>query len=104
MANLVPSPMYQALSDLYATVQPDCPTIAGALSKADRQMAGGNGDVWVGPAARQWESILSGHSADLSRQANAFEQEVHSALARQPQQVTPERARMENLILSGGLG
>lgn len=103
MADLVSSPMYQALSDLCTAVQKDCPTVANALAGADKQMAGGNGDVWVGPEARQWGSELSSRSTGLARQASGFEAEVRSALAQQPQKVTPEQAHMENLILSGRL-
>ena len=101
MADLVPSPMYQALSELYAAVSKDCETVAGALSGADKQMAGGNGQVWTGPEARQWGSELSGHSAGLSKQANGFEDYVRGELARQPKQVTTDQARLENRILAG---
>jgi hypothetical protein len=101
MADLVPSPLHRALSELYAVVQNGCGTVANALSSADKQMAGGSSDTWTGPAARQWASELSGHSIDLSKQATEFADYVRSELARQPDQVTPDEARTESRMLTG---
>jgi hypothetical protein len=100
MTGLVPSPMYQALSSLCAAVEQDVSSVADALQKANTLMAGGTGEVWTGPAAEAWGRELQWHSGDLSTQAQGFLDEVRSQLAGQPQEVTPEQARIEGLILS----
>jgi hypothetical protein len=104
VADLVTSPMYQALNTLCATVEQEVDTVADALKNASTQMAGGNGDVWTGPVAEEWAGDLSWYSGDLFAQAYAFLAEVRTALASQPRQVSPEQAHAEALFLSGRLG
>jgi hypothetical protein len=103
MADKVPSPMWQALNDLNNSVQRELATVAGALKDADKRMAGGKGDAWVGPTARAWGSQLSGASTDISRQANQFADYVRGQLAAQQKEVTPQQADTERRILAGRL-
>lgn len=103
MADKVPSPMWQALNELNNDVQRELAGVAGALKDADRRMAGGKGEVWVGPTARQWGSDLSGAAGDVATQANAFAEYVSRQLAAQPKEVTQGQANTERLILSGRL-
>ena len=98
----VPSPMHAALSELYANIQRDEPTMANALKNACQQMGGGT--VWYGSAASGWASQLNGYSGDLSGSIDAAVAEVASALAATPPTCSEAQARTEALILSGRLG
>jgi uncharacterized protein YukE len=101
VADKVPSPMWQALNELYNDVSRNLQTVGGALQDADKRMAGGKGLAWVGPTARKWGSELSGASQDTSRQAHAFLDEVHRALTSQPKEVTEDQAYIERRVLAG---
>lgn len=101
MADKVPSPMWQALNQLHIAVQRDLDTVAKALHDADKRMAGGKGEVWVGPTARQWGSDLAGAANDVSRQATGFAAYVHRELAGHPKEVTQAEADTERRILAG---
>lgn len=103
MADKVPSPMWQALSSLDQSVQRELAGVAGALKDADKRMAGGKGEVWVGPTARTWGGQLSGVANDIATQANAFAEEVRRQLASQPKEVTQETADTERRVLAGRL-
>ena len=95
----VPSPMHQALSELYASIQKDQPTMANALKGSCQQM--GSGTVWIGSAADGWNSQLTGYSGNLASSINAAVAEVASALAATPATCTPKEAQVEDWILSG---
>jgi hypothetical protein len=97
----VPSPMHAALSELYASIQKDEPTMANALKDACQQMGGGT--VWYGSAASSWSSELNGYSGDLSGSISAAVTEVASALAATPSTCPEGQARTEAAILSGRL-
>ena len=97
----VPSPMHAALSELYANIQRDEPTMANALKNACQQMGGGY--VWYGSAASGWASQLSGYSGNLSSSVSAAVAEVASALAAVPATCSLAQAKTEQLILSGRL-
>jgi uncharacterized protein YukE len=97
----VPSPMHQALSELYSSIQKDQPTMANALKDTCQRMAGG--DVWIGYAADSWDSELTGRSADLMSNINATVADIQQQLAATPATCTPEEARFENMIISGRL-
>ncbi|SEG73065.1 hypothetical protein SAMN05216223_10967 [Actinacidiphila yanglinensis] len=97
----VPSPMWQALSDLNTEVQKDLATVNGSLKDADKRMAGGKGAVWVGPTARTWAADLTGAANDVTTQANAFAAYVSSELAAHPKEVTQAEADSERRVLSG---
>lgn len=101
MADKVPSPMWQALSDLNTEVQKDLATVNGSLKDADNRMAGGKGEVWVGPTARTWASDLTGAANDITTQANAFAEYVSRELASHPKEVTQAKADSERRVLSG---
>jgi hypothetical protein len=95
----VPSPMHAALSALYASIQKDEPTMAGALKNTCQQMGGTS--VWFGSAASSWASQLDGYSGDLTTSVGAAVNEVASALASTPPTCTAAQARIENMFLSG---
>jgi len=97
----VASPMHAALSDLYANIQKDEPTMADALKNACQQM--GEGIVWYGSAASGWAGQVNGYSGDLSSSVSAAVTEVASALAAIPPTCSIAEARTEQLILSGRL-
>jgi uncharacterized protein YukE len=100
---MVANPMYQALNQLYQSLQRDADTMKNALQKADQQMAGG--DTWVGPAARSWGSELDGRSRDCASQVNAMLADVGQALALQPAQVTEKEVagiRMQMMLMERG--
>jgi hypothetical protein len=97
----VPSPMHAALSELYANIQRDEPTMANALKNACQQMGGGI--VWYGSAATGWAGQLNGHSGDLSSSVSTAVTEVYSALAAVPATCSVAQAKTEQLILSGRL-
>lgn len=103
MADKVLSPMWQALNNLHQDVQRELAGVAGALKDADKRMAGGRGEVWVGPTARTWGSDLSGAAGDIATQANAFAEEVRRQLAAQPKEVTQATADTERRVLAGRL-
>jgi hypothetical protein len=97
----VPSPLHAALSELYANIQRDEPTMANALKNACQQMGGGI--VWYGSAASGWAGQLNGHSGDLSSSISAAVTEVYSALAAVSPTCSVAEARTQELILSGRL-
>jgi hypothetical protein len=105
MTDMVSNPMYTALSQLYTQLQQDAPTMSNALKPADQQMAGGQGQVWVGPAARSWGSDLSGYSSDCGTQVTSMLDAVQQAMQAQPQHVTETEAagiaKQMGLIASG---
>jgi hypothetical protein len=100
---MVANPMYQALSQLYSSLQRDAGTMRNALKPADQQLTAGN--VWVGPAATSWGSQLDGRSRDCAAQVSAMLSDVESALAAEPAQVTEQeaqaKAKMMSLIARG---
>jgi hypothetical protein len=93
--------MWQALNELNTAVQRDLDAVAKALNDADKRMAGGKGDAWVGPTARPWGSDLAGAASDISRQAMDFAADVRRALAARPKEVTSAAADTERRILTG---
>jgi uncharacterized protein YukE len=95
---MVANPMYQALNQLYQSLQRDADTMKNALQKADQQMSAGG--TWVGPAATSWGSQLDGHSRDCVSQVNAMLSDVASALAAEPPQVTQQEAETKAKIMS----
>lgn len=101
MADQVPSPMHQALSDLYSRIQQDQATMADALKDTCQRMAGSQ--TWIGYAADSWNTDLTGHSSSLSGSINATVADVASALASTPATCTMQEAHLENLVLSGRL-
>ncbi|MFJ2956147.1 hypothetical protein [Streptomyces sp. NPDC087270] len=100
----VPSPMWQALSDLHTEVQKDLATVNGSLKDADKRMAGGKGDVWVGATARAWARDLTGAANDVTTQANGFAEYVSRELAAHPKEVTQAEADSERRVLAGRMG
>jgi uncharacterized protein YukE len=94
---MVPNPMHEALSQLYAQLQGDAATLSNALKPANQQMAGGG--TWVGPAAQSWGSQLDGHSSDCATQVNAMLADVAQALAAQPAQVTLTEAQDQSKLM-----
>ena len=102
-SSLVPNPMHEALSQLYAKLQGDAATLSNALKPANQQMAAGS--AWVGAAAQSWGSQLDGHSGDCATQVNAMLADVAQALAAQPAQVTlteaEEKARLMMMMERG---
>ena len=100
----VPSPVWQELDKLYQEVSRDIATVADALKTADKQMAGGKGNVWVGPNARIWGSDLHGVNTDLSKQAQEFLADVKSRRASHPKEVTQAEADSERRFLAGRMG
>jgi hypothetical protein len=97
-SSMVPNPMHEALSQLYAQLQKDAPAMSDALKPANRQMAGGG--TWVGSAARAWGSQLDGHSGDCATQVNTMLADVAQALAAQPAQVTLAEAEANAKMMS----
>jgi len=95
---MIPNPMHQVLSTLYAQLQRDADTMKNALKPADQQMSA-NG-TWVGPAAGAWGSQLSGYSSDCATQVNAMLSEVESALSAEPAQVTAQEAQQKAKMMS----
>lgn len=102
MSNDVPSPLYQALSELYRRIQQDQATMANALKDTCQRM--GAGSTWVGYAADAWNSDLTGHSGDLASSISATVAEVASALASTSPTCSPAQANTERRILAGRLG
>ncbi|MFJ9540553.1 hypothetical protein ACIRPX_25215 [Streptomyces sp. NPDC101225] len=100
----VPSPIWQELDKLHQAVAKDIAAVAYALKHADKQMAGGKGDVWVGPNARAWGSDLHGAHTDLSKQAHEFLAEVKGQRAAHPKEVTQAEADSERRFLAGRMG
>lgn len=102
---MVPNPMHEALSKLYASLQRDADTMKDALKAANQQMAAKG--TWLGPAADVWASQLDGHARDCVTQVNAMLSDVESALSAEPAQVTPQeaqqKAKMMSLLGSGRL-
>ena len=96
-ATMVPNPMHEALSQLYAKLQGDAATMSNALKPADQQMAAG--DTWVGTTAQSWGSQLDGHSGDCATQVNAMLADVSQALAGEPAQVTLQEAQQKSKIM-----
>ena len=95
VSDLVPSPLWHALHQLHTDVQRDLAVVGGALDDADRRMAGGKGQVWVGPAAERWGAELSGVAQDVGRRARAFAACVERELGRRPRQVPAAEAAAE---------
>lgn len=95
----VPSPMHAALSELYASIQRDQPTMGDALKSTCQQMGGAS--VWTGNAADGWNSQLTGYSGDLTSSVAAAVAEVGSLLASTPATCPPDQAKVESMILSG---
>lgn len=100
----VSSPVWQELDKLYQEVSKDIATVADALKTADKQMAGGKGQVWVGSNARTWGSDLHGANTDLSKQAHDFLSDVRSQRASHPKEVTEAVADSERRFLAGRMG
>lgn len=101
MAGNVPSPLHQALSALYASIQKDQAAMAGALKDACGRLSAGT--AWTGDAADAWGGDLNGHSGDLARNVSAAVTEVGKALAATPATCTPAQANTENRFLAGRL-
>ena len=97
-ATMVPNPMHEALSQLYAKLQGDAATMSNALKPADQQMAAGG--TWVGTTAQSWGSQLDGHSSDCAAQVNAMLADVSQALAAAPAQVTEAEAQATAKMMS----
>ena len=95
---LVPNPMHQVLSTLYAQLQRDADTMKNALKPANQQMSAKG--TWVGPAADAWGSQLNGYAGDCATQVNAMLSEVESALSAEPAQVTAQEAQQKAKMLS----
>ena len=95
----VPSPMHQALQDLWATVNENLASVADALKDPNQRMQ--SKTVWVGSTADTWASDLSGHAGGLSGNAHSFLDYVYQQLQATPALVTPQVARMENRMLNG---
>jgi uncharacterized protein YukE len=93
MANLVPNPAYEQLSQLYSQLEQDAPAMSAPLKWSVQTMAGGNGTCWTGPAAQAWASSLEGYSADCGTQVNNMLDEIRSALGTIPRQVTEQEAQ-----------
>jgi hypothetical protein len=91
MADLVPNPMYEALSTLYSQLQADAPTMSNALKPPDQQMQAGQ--TWVGPTADGWGSQLGGHSRDCATQVSGMLADVQQQMQATPQQVTSAEAQ-----------
>ncbi len=102
MAANVPSPLYEALSALYSSIQKDQSAMAGALRDACQRLSAGN--AWVGYAAGAWATDLNGHSSDLAGDITATVAEVASALAATPATCSPAQADTERRFLAGRLG
>jgi hypothetical protein len=100
----VPSPIWQELDKLYQEVSKDIAAVADALKTADKQMAGGKGNAWVGPNARAWGSDLHGANTDLSKQAHDFLADVSGRRAKHPKEVTQAEADTERRFLAGRMG
>ncbi|WP_406348882.1 hypothetical protein OHB10_20040 [Streptomyces sp. NBC_01597] len=100
----VPSPIWQELDKLHQEVSKGIAAVADALKTADKQMAGGKGNVWVGPNARTWGSDLHGANTDLSKQAHDFLAEVTRQRASHPKEVTQAEADSERRFLAGRMG
>jgi hypothetical protein len=103
VSDKVLSPVWQALSQLHADVSRDLDLVVGALGDADRRMAGGQGDVWVGDAAVRWGTDLAGAARDAARRARAFEAYVRRELAGRAREVTAAQADNEMRQLTGRL-
>ncbi|BBA96065.1 hypothetical protein RVR_1193 [Actinacidiphila reveromycinica] len=103
MTDKVASPMWQALNDLHTEVQKDLADVQASLKDADKRMAGGKGDVWVGATARGWAKDLTGAASDIVTQANGFAEYVSRELAAHPKEVTPAVADTERRVLAGRL-
>jgi hypothetical protein len=95
---LVPNPMHQVLSTLYAQLQRDADTMKNALKPANQQMSAQG--TWLGPAAVAWGSQLNGYASDCATQVNAMLSEVESALSAEPAQVTAQEAQQKAKMLS----
>lgn len=95
---MVANPMYEALNQLYTSLQRDAATMSNALKPADQQMTAGN--VWVGTAATSWGSQLDGYSRDCASQVSAMLSDVESALAAEPAQVTQQEAQSKAKLMS----
>ncbi|WP_328331778.1 MULTISPECIES: hypothetical protein [unclassified Streptomyces] len=100
----VPSPIWQELDALCKEVSNDIASVADALKAADKQMASGQGEVWVGKNARAWGSDLHGANTDLSKQAHDFLADVQRQRASHPKEVTEAEADTERRILAGRMG
>lgn len=87
----VPSPIYAALSQLYANLQRDQPAMANALKSTCQQMDGKS--VWFGSAATSWRAQLDGYSSDLASSVNAAIHEVGTVLAKTPETCTMAEAK-----------
>jgi hypothetical protein len=90
VSNLVPNPLYQALSELYSQLEQDAPTMSNALKTAGQQLLGNQ--TWVGPAARGWGSQLEGYSRDCAAQVSGMLAEIQQQMQAIPQQVTQQQA------------
>jgi uncharacterized protein YukE len=92
MADLVPNPMYEALSKLYTQLQADAPTMSDALKPADQQMQAGQ--TWVGPTGQGWGSQLDGYSRDCATQVSGMLSDVAQQMQATPQQVSQADAQV----------
>ena len=95
----VASPLHNALSRLYAEIQGDQPSMAGALRSTCQQIGGH--DVWFGSTASSWAGDLNGYSANLNSSIAAAVAVVAQALACTPATCTPAEAKLENIFLEG---
>jgi len=99
MAHQVPSPMHQALSDLYQRIQQDQAAMADALKDACQRMGARN--AWIGPTADSWDNDLTGHSRSLATSIDATVAEVASALNSTPATCSAGQAATERMVLAG---
>jgi hypothetical protein len=99
----VGSPLHAALARLYAQIQGDQQSMAGALKNACQQMGGGSNTngPWFGPTASSWNTDLTGYSSNLNSSIAAAVTAVQQALASTPATCPPGQAKMETMFLEG---
>jgi hypothetical protein len=84
----MPNPRYEQLKALLDQLRREESTLRRTFTDTCRRM--GSGDVWIGPAARAWETKMSAYDAQMRRLVAGAIGEVEAALAATPKEIGPK--------------
>ncbi|GAA4194234.1 hypothetical protein GCM10022252_38410 [Streptosporangium oxazolinicum] len=92
MAEMVPNPLYQALGEALRTVEPLLDEVEKNIETPFQAFH--SGKVWNGPAAKRFDEQLTHHRTRLRASGDKITSDLRQALARTPQKVTEEEAKV----------
>ncbi|RBQ15047.1 hypothetical protein DP939_37220 [Spongiactinospora rosea] len=91
MTEMVPNPLYAALTDALKTVEPLIEEIDTAIDGPFREFH--SGKVWSGPAAKRFDGEFGQYRGRSRSAGEAVVADIRAFLARTPEQVTVEEAK-----------